>query len=451
MEIPEDIQYILDTLENNNYPAYLVGGCVRDYLIGKEISDYDICTSATPDETARIFAHTVPTGLLHGTITVMSGNHHAEVTTFRKESSYSDGRHPDSVAFSQSVEEDLARRDFTINALAWRQGVIIDLFGGIHDIRDKTIRAVGDPGLRFQEDALRMLRCIRLLCRLQFSAIEETTFTAIKENKARLQLISWERIRDEMLKILLSAQPARGMRLLSDVGLLEYILPEIVPCIGFQQHSLYHDKDVFEHTLSVLENTPPDKDLRLAAILHDLGKPNTFTRDENGRGHFYGHAEIGAVIAANVMHRWRLDKKTIKKVTSIIATHMYMKKWQTVTDKNIRKLLAKIGKEYIWPLFQLARADIAGGKEKTGIKILEEAENTTRRLLEENTPLTVKDLAINGLDLIEIGFRQGRELGETLSNLLLMVLEDSTINTRSLLLEEAKTAKENANKKPACR
>ncbi|MCJ7691441.1 MAG: CCA tRNA nucleotidyltransferase, partial [Clostridiaceae bacterium] len=304
MIIPADVKIILDTLKNNGYESYIVGGSVRDFVMGLSMpKDYDIATSAMPEEIIRLFLKTIPTGIKHGTVTVMLNGEGYEVTTYRIDGQYLDNRRPEAVTFVSNLKEDLARRDFTINALALNvEDDVIDYFGGLDDLADKIIRAVGEPNKRFQEDALRMLRAIRFAARLEFH-IEEKTLEAIKVNCNLILNISSERIRDELSKMLLSNNSGVALRLLEETKLLGFILPELQKAVGFNQLNPHHDKDIFNHTLSVVENCPLSLNLRVAALLHDIAKPDCFTLDKSGVGHFYGHDKKSVMLTQQILKR----------------------------------------------------------------------------------------------------------------------------------------------------
>ena len=303
--------------------AYIVGGSVRDFKIGiSEPKDYDITTNALPEEIIKIFDKTIPTGIQHGTVTVMINGQGYEVTTYRIDGEYLDNRRPEGVTFVSNLKEDLARRDFTINALAFNEeNGLIDYFGGIEDLNSKIIRAVGEPNKRFQEDALRMLRAIRFAARLDFH-IEEKTLNGIKTNCNLILNVSNERIRDELCKILISDNPSKALRLLEETKILALILPELQAAVGFNQQNPHHDKDIFEHILAVVENCPAKLNLRVAGLLHDIAKPQCFTIDKEGIGHFYGHDRKGAVLSEQILRRLKFDNESISKISTLVKEHM---------------------------------------------------------------------------------------------------------------------------------
>jgi len=321
-KIPDEAFYVLNKLKESGYETYLVGGCVRDICLGKTPKDFDLTTNATTKEVIQLFDHTIPTGLEHGTVTVMINKIPIETTTFRADGNYSDNRKPDSVQFGVSIKEDVMRRDFTINGLLYDGEKIIDLVNGLDDLKSGIIRAIGRPLDRFYEDALRQMRCIRFSSQLGFE-VEFKTFIDVKSCNTLIQKISQERIRDELVKILLSDRPSEGIKLLEESGLLQYILPELQECVGFDQHNKYHSKNVFDHILKVLESTPSVLNLRLAALFHDISKPETFTIDENSNCHFYSHHKVGADRTREIMKRLKFDNETIDNVCILVYEHMF--------------------------------------------------------------------------------------------------------------------------------
>jgi len=435
--IPKNVNYILSKLMCNGYEAYIVGGSVRDSLLNKIPKDFDIATNAVPSEVMWIFDHTIPTGLIHGTVTVIINSEHFEITTYRIDGEYEDNRHPSKVTFTSSLEKDLSRRDFTINAMAYGVNDILqDPFHGLIDLEKQLIRTVGNADLRFNEDALRMLRAVRFSCQLNYK-IEKETLASITKNSHLLKHISKERIRDELCKILLSTVPSHGIRILQSTNLLEHILPEIIPCIGFNQHHPYHDKDVYEHTLSVLDNTPSKLILRLAALLHDISKPDCFTLDEKGTGHFYTHEIKSAKASENILKALKFDNNTIKTVTLLIKEHMT--KSTPLNSSSIKRYINRVGIENLEDLFQLQVADIKGLKPTDDFNVIFEINNMITKILQEKQPLKAKDLAIDGKDLIKLGYEPGKELGELLRLLLEQVIENPKLNTREDLLTIVKS------------
>lgn len=440
INIPNNVQFIIDTLYNNNYEAFMVGGCVRDALLGLMPKDYDITTSSTPDITQRLFDKTIPTGIKHGTITVVIDGENLEVTTYRTEGKYLDNRRPESVSFVSDIKEDLSRRDFTINALAYNNKVgLIDYFNGIDDLNNKTIRAVGDADKRFKEDALRMLRAIRFSCQLGFN-IEASTYNAIKLNYKLIKNISMERIRDELCKILITDSPCTGLNLLKDTGILEIILPDIYALVEYTPRCNNHNRDVFNHTLNVISNTNNDLLLRLSALFHDVGKLNTLKELSNGHCYFPGHAQEGARTCRPILSELKFDNDTIDRVSKIIFDHLVLNVDLMPTDGEVKRLLRRVGKKDIFTLFQLQRADINSLWDPIPfLKKVDFTENRVKYIIKNNEPLYIKDLAITGSDLIaELNIKPGKLVGEILTFLLESVLDDKNLNTKERLLEIAK-------------
>lgn len=438
IQLPKEVEIILDVLYNNGYEGYIVGGCVRDSIIGKIPNDWDICTSAEPKEMLHIFRHfkVIPTGLKHGTVTVVINNQHFEVTTYRIDKEYIDGRRPSEVEFTNSLREDLKRRDFTINAMAYNNNHgLIDYYGGIDDIHNKKIKCVGNAFERFNEDYLRMLRGVRFSSQLEYE-LDVETFKAIKELSRNIVNISKERIREEINRILLSQRPSKGIELLEVTGLLQHILPELQKCVRFQQKNPHHDKDVFYHTLSVLDNTDKDLVLRLSALLHDIAKPETFSVDEENIGHFYRHHMRGMELAEDILKRLKYDNRTIESVKALVKEHMI--KHDMPTPRVIKRLINRVGKDNIDRLFKLQAADIKGSKAPYDFSNINKAKEISDKILNEQQPLTVKDLDINGNDLMTLGVAQGKEIGAILNKLLDRVLDNPQLNKRHILIDAAK-------------
>lgn len=443
-KIPVDAFVVLETLKQNGYECYLVGGCVRDLCLGKEPKDFDICTNATPDIVLDIFEpthKTIPTGLQHGTITLIADDFYCvgatgipiEVTTFRSDGDYSDNRKPDCVQFGVGVEEDISRRDFTINGILYDGEKVIDLFKGLNDLKSKIIKTTGNPLDRFYEDSLRMMRCVRFSCQLGFE-IDLNTFISIKSCSILITKISQERIRDELCKILLSDRPSEGIKLLNESGILQYILPELQQCVGFDQHNKYHRKNVFDHILKVLESTPPVLNLRLAALFHDISKPETFTIDEEGNGHFYSHHKVGADKTREIMKRLKFDNETIDNVCILVYEHM--SRYPKLREGSVKKLLRRLGEHNVDDLINLQIADIIGSKPPFDFENVVLLKNELKRIIETKEPISVKQLAINGHDLMkEYNLKSGKIIGEILKILLDHVLEFPENNKRDILFE----------------
>ncbi|WP_338609111.1 CCA tRNA nucleotidyltransferase [Clostridium baratii] len=444
INIPSNVKYIIDEFYKNNYEAFMVGGCIRDALLYKTPKDYDIATSAKPEITEKLFEKTIPTGIKHGTVTVLIDNEPYEVTTYRTEGEYRDNRRPDEVYFVSDIKEDLSRRDFTINAFAYnsREG-LKDFFGGLDDLNNRLIRSVGDANKRFNEDALRMLRAIRFSTQLNFD-IEENTLNAIKDNKDLIKNISAERIRDELCKILISNNVRTGLNLLKECGLLQIVIPEIVPSIGFDQKNIHHFEDVFNHTLSVIEKCPEDLNIRLAALLHDIGKPDVFFIDDKGNGRFFGHNTKSEKIARDILNRLRFDNKTIKSVCILVREHMNV--LDNASNLAIKRLINRVSKENIYSLLALQKADILSLKNpNVALYKVSDMRKKIDNIIDSNTPLTVKDLAIDGGKLIkELQIKPGKLVGDILNYLLELVLKNPELNNYDSLITEARKYKENS-------
>ncbi|NMM64817.1 CCA tRNA nucleotidyltransferase [Clostridium sp. P21] len=437
--IPQDTKHIMKILKNRGYESYVVGGCVRDSLINREPNDWDLTTNALPEQTLEIFKaegfRVIETGIKHGTVTILMNCNSYEVTTYRVDGQYLDNRHPDNVTFTTSLKEDLSRRDFTINAMAYNEDKgLIDYFNGISDLKRKIIKCVGNADERFNEDALRMLRAVRFSSELEFKLDYQDAFSAIKKNCNLIENISAERIREELCKILISHKPSSGVLALKETNLLKYILPEIIPCIGFQQHNIHHDKDVFYHTLSVLDNAPNNINIRLAALLHDIGKPKCFTMDDKNVGHFYGHNKVSTEIARKILTKLKFDNKTIDTVCVLIYEHM--SKFDKIKPYNIKKFMNRVKIENLEDLFELQIADIKGSaKEYQDFSKILMLKHKCEIILNERQPLNIKDLNINGSDLINLGIKQGKQIGEILKVLLDKVLENPNMNSKEKLLD----------------
>jgi tRNA nucleotidyltransferase (CCA-adding enzyme) len=436
IQLTEDVSYILQRLNENSSEAYIVGGCVRDSLLNRQLKDWDITSSALPEEIVTLFEHTIPTGIKHGTVTVVINKNNYEVTTYRIDGEYSDNRHPDEVVFTRSLKEDLSRRDFTINALAYNEtDGLVDIFNGVDDLKNKIIKCVGEADKRFNEDALRMLRAIRFACQLQFN-IEEETYSSIFRNSHLLKNVSAERIRDELTKILLSSTPSRGIRMLQESSLLKHIIPELIESVGFDQKNPHHDKNVFDHIMAVLDNSPENLAVRLGALLHDIGKPRTFSIDKKGIGHFYGHNVVSAEMSEVILKRLRFDNSTIKKVLIIITEHMSA--YNNMKNRTLKKFIGRVGVENLEDLFELQIADSKGHKEAADYSPILKRREDVKKILESGDPFTISQLKINGDDLIKLGFKPGKGIGIILKDLLEKVMERPELNNKDKLMEMAK-------------
>lgn len=434
-DIPKYVELVIDRLEEKGFSAYIVGGSVRDILIGKEPSDFDITTDALPEEIGEVFSDciTLEGGKKFGTVVVVQEEGIVEVTTFRSDGEYIDGRRPEKVYFSKNILDDLSRRDFTINAIAYNKKTgIIDYFNGMEDLEKRRIKAVGNPQDRFREDYLRIMRAIRFAAQLEFS-IDEETFYACSLYSQHISEISIERIREEFFKVMLSKKPSYGIRLMKDIGVLDIILPEMIKAIGFDQHNPHHDKDVFEHILCVLDKTSPNLHLRLAALFHDIGKPYTLTIDEKGVGHFYDHDKLGAKMAKEILQRWKAPNELVEKVRLLIYKHMTQH--ANLKEKGLKKLLSIFGEDEIFTLLELQKADRSCSNEEADIKDLLEREGKIKDIIENKEVYEKNQLAINGYDVIELGYKQGKIIGEILDYLLEKVLEKPELNDKKKLIE----------------
>ncbi|MBN2286991.1 MAG: CCA tRNA nucleotidyltransferase [Tissierellales bacterium] len=444
MKINEDIYHILDTLNQKGFEAYLVGGAVRNYLLGLKVNDYDITTNALPSDMISLFDKTILTGVDYGTVTVIINHQMYEVTTYRMDQEYLDNRRPSYVKFSKELEEDLIRRDFTINAICMdKNGAIVDPINGLEDIVKRIIRAIGNPETRFREDALRMIRAIRFMADLDFS-IEKHTLDSIKANSEKIKYISTERIRIELNKILLSKVPSKGMFQLAQSGLLQYIIPELIPCIGFEQKSSYHDMDVFSHLMKVMDNTYPKVELRLAALFHDITKPACLSVDEKGEGHFYGHHITSADMSSEILRRLKYSNDVIQKVWRLIRYHPL--KEMNIGEKGVKRFIENVGRENLNDIFNLNYADIIGKSHKEGIGRLRNMEQKTMEIVNRKDPLNLREMEIDGKALKRLGIKEGPIIGELLDRLLAIVLEYPSENTEEKLIAHARNILENEYK-----
>ncbi len=434
IRLPNGARMILSRLRSEGHRAYAVGGCVRDFLRGTTPSDVDIATSALPDAVMLLFSdcRVIATGLRHGTVTVIAEGEQYEVTTFRIDGDYKDGRHPDDVTFTNDLIADLSRRDFTVNAMAYSEGEgVLDPFDGSRDLAARTVRAVGDPQKRFTEDALRILRALRFASTLDFS-IEERTAYAVRQQKELLCAVSAERIREEFVKLLLGGGAFRV--LLDFAEVIAVFLPEILPSVGFDQRNAYHTYDVYTHILHTVEATPIDPVIRLAAFFHDVGKPSTFSLDEKGVGHFYGHPSESAAIADRVMRRLRFDNATRE---AVVATVIHHDTPISGEEKIVRRRLSAWGIDGFFRVLALKRADtLAHAPEYVQKRLdeLSEIEEVARRILDSDTCLSLQSLAISGDDLISLGIPEGKEIGRLLNLCFRSVIDGETENSREALL-----------------
>lgn len=431
-QLPEQVHSALRQLEAAGYEAYIVGGCVRDFLMGRIPTDYDITTSALPAETEKVFSEyrVIETGLKHGTVTVLLDGTPLEITTYRVDGSYSDGRHPDQVSFSRSLTDDLSRRDFTMNAIAYSvSSGIVDPFGGQTDILRRSIRCVGSPETRFHEDALRILRAIRFASVLDFQ-IDSATAEALHCEAPFLKNVSAERIYSEFRKLLCGTAVRRVLLEYTDV--LGVFLPEVLPMRGFSQHNSHHVYDILEHTAVTVENIAPVPELRLAAFLHDIGKPCCFSMDDFGVGHFYNHAQRSAELAATILERLRADRDSSDRIITLVRQHGMQIEPE---ERYVKRALQKLTPGIFFDLLLLKRADnLAQAPEnRERQNLYNQLETIAKNILEQNECLSRASLAVNGKDLLELGLR-GPEIGEALQQMLDAVIDGTVQNERDSLL-----------------
>jgi tRNA nucleotidyltransferase (CCA-adding enzyme) len=439
MEIPRYVIEVADSLNRHGYEAWLVGGSIRDIIIGRPAYDHDIATNATPEEVMTLFKRVIPTGIKHGTVTVLKRGYQVEVTTFRSDGKYTDKRRPDTVTYAKTIYEDLSRRDFTINGIAYTPltGVMIDPYEGKKDIERKIIRTIGDPSKRFSEDGLRPFRACRFASQLEFSIYEET-FAAISKCLETTSQISIERIRDEFIKILESRIPSVGIDLMRKSGLLEQVIPELLTGYGVEQNR-FHRYDIYYHNLYSCDAAPADDyRIRLAALFHDIGKYHVKRDVEEGKSVFYNHEIIGAGITKRIMRRMKFSNNDVRFVTHLIRNHMfhYTRQW---TDGAVRRFMRKVGLENLEALFELRRADRMGNGLKRGeSNSVRNLKDRIARVIEAENAITVKDLAVNGTDIMsEFNLVPGPVIGRILSLLLDEIIEDPEKNSRETLIRIA--------------
>lgn len=437
IDLPKNVEGIISKLEEAGFEAFAVGGCIRDSLLHRNPNDWDITTSAKPMDIKKIFRRTIDTGIQHGTVTVMMGEEGYEITTYRIDGEYEDGRHPKEVCFTASLEEDLKRRDFTINAMAYNHTRgLVDLFDGTGDMQRKVIRCVGEAKQRFTEDALRIMRAVRFAGQLGYE-IEEDTYRAMKELAPNLQKISAERIRVELVKLLLSPHPELILTAY-EAGITGEFMPEFDRCMETAQNHPHHCFSVGEHLVHTVMSIEPQKDLRLAALLHDIGKPELRTTDAEGIDHFKGHPKRSAQLTAMILNRLKFDNDTIRMVTKLVEFHDY-----DFSDslKGMRHAIVKIGPDAFPYLFSLKRADMLAQsmyQREQKEALLKQAEALYEEVIRRGDCLSLKKLAVTGFDLMEAGIPKGKELGEALNYLLCVVIDDPQKNNKDILLEEIK-------------
>lgn len=436
--IPEKVNSIIKTLEDAGYEAYAVGGCIRDIILGREPRDWDITTSALPQQVKSLFRRTVDTGIKHGTVTVMIGDEGFEVTTYRVDGIYEDGRHPRDVSFTRELKEDLRRRDFTINAMAYndRDG-LVDIYGGMEDTEKKTIRCVGEPEERFGEDALRMLRAIRFSAQLGYE-IDPDTEKAISKLSGNLKKISAERIHAELIKTLVSDHPEK-IEKAYELGLTAVFLPEFDTAMQTEQNHPHHCYSVGKHIIKSICEIEADPVLRLAMLLHDIGKPKTLTIDEEGKTHFHGHPAVSERMGVAIMRRLKMDNDTIRKVSVLVRYHDYGNALPA-TEKTVRRALNKIGDDLFDDFLKVKEADVYAQSDylrEEKIEKIKEWRRIYREIIEKGQCFSIRDMEISGKDLIAAGTAPGPALGEILNKLLEEVLDDPEKNNREYLLKRA--------------
>ena len=433
--LPDKVKYIIDAITAAGYEAYAVGGCIRDSILGREPADWDITTSAKPDQVKAIFPRTIDTGIAHGTVTVLLEKEGFEVTTYRIDGEYEDSRHPKEVVFTSNLIEDLKRRDFTINAMAYNETTgLVDAFDGMGDIDRGVIRCVGDPMERFTEDALRIMRAIRFSAQLGYE-IEEKTNEAIRVLAPNLQNISAERIQVELTKLMVSAHP-EYLEKAYETGVTKVFFPEFDTCMATKQIHKHHMYDVGTHTLVTLMHTPQDKYLRLAALFHDIGKPQAMTMDPDGTTHFKGHQKISAEMAKNVLRRLRYDNDTIHIVSRLVEHHDYGNGVEP-NSRIVRRAVNRIGEDIFPSLCKLRRADVLAQSSymrEEKLALLDRWESIYSEIIQKNQCVSLKTLAVTGSDLIAEGMKPGKEIGEALQKLLDHVLDEPQDNTKEILI-----------------
>lgn len=430
MQLSSEVKFVLNRLNEAGYEAYLVGGSVRDFLLNKHNKDIDITTNAIPEEVKRIFVDfpVIDTGIKHGTVTILYNNLPIEITTYRIDGEYQDSRHPKEVKFTSSLKEDLSRRDFTINAMAYNNE-LIDYYGGRDDLKNKMLRAVGNPNKRFEEDALRILRGLRFASNLGFS-IEEKTILAMRENKLLLKNISSERIQNELNAILLGDYVKDVM--LDYYDIFEVILPEITPCVCFDQHNSHHIYDVYAHIIVAVSSAVKDKVVRLALLFHDLGKPESFSLDENKNGHFYRHAEKSEIIARNILNRLKYDNESKRQILTLIRYHDAILQDDV---KQVKRWLNRLGEDMFRKLIEVQIGDnfAQHPKHRDRQVTLNNIKKLIDQIIAENNCFNLRQLAVNGYDMIELGYEKF-QIKSALQYLLNAVINNEVENERDKLI-----------------
>lgn len=435
MTLPENVKNIIEILEAKGHEAYAVGGCVRDTLLDRVPGDWDVTTSARPEEVKALFSHTIDTGIEHGTVTVMKGHEGYEVTTYRIDGEYEDARHPKEVTFTANLVEDLKRRDFTINAMAYNESSgLVDEFDGMEDLKKGIIRCVGDPMERFTEDALRMLRAVRFAAQLGFS-IEEGTREAIRKLAPTIAKVSAERIAVELVKIITSEHPEE-MRTAYELGLTAVFMPEFDVAMRTEQHNVHHMYTVGEHIIVSMQHVHPEKRIRLIMLFHDMAKPVVITTDENGVDHFRGHTQGGADMSRRILRRLKFDNATID-FTALMVKHHDDRPEEPAA---IRRMFSQIGLENVPMMLEIKRADLLGQstyQRESKMALVDKFEAHYNECVANNYCLQKKDMSVNGGDLIAMGMKQGKEMGQIIDRLFDAVIENPQMNEREKLLELA--------------
>ncbi len=437
IKLPASVKMVIESLQARGFEAYAVGGCVRDSILGRSPDDWDITTSATPYEVKKIFQKTVDTGLKHGTVTVLAGSHAHEVTTYRIDGEYEDSRHPKNVEFTRNLGDDLQRRDFTINAMAYNDlAGLVDLYGGMEDLQKKSIRCVGNPKERFGEDALRILRAVRFSAQLGFG-IEEETLRAVQDLAPTLKQISAERIAVELTKLLVSDRP-EAMRTVWATGITKVVLPEFDRLMETPQNNPHHCYNVGEHTLESLRFVGNDKVLRWTMLLHDMGKPACRTTDEDGVDHFKGHGRASVELAKEILKRLKFDNDTIRKVTVLIQWHDCR---MNADAKSVRRIMSRVTPELFRLLMEVQYADAMAQSEyrrREKLERIEKVRKLSKKIVEQKQCLSLKDLKLTGKDVMELGAVPGPVIGQVLNAALYEVLEEPSRNEPEILKKFAK-------------
>lgn len=427
IKLPNDVEYIINKINKKGFEAFAVGGCIRDSILNRNPNDWDITTNALPEDIIRIFDKTIPTGIKHGTITVVYNNENYEITTYRVDGDYVDSRRPDDVIFVKNIKEDLSRRDFTINALAYNyKDGLKDYYNGIDDINSEIIKAVGDPLVRFEEDALRMMRAVRFSSQLNFN-IDNNTRESIKTLSSNISNISIERVRDEFNKLVIA--DVKKLNDLLELGLLKEFIPELSNCVKVEQENPYHIYNVFNHTIVSADNIQNRLDLRLTMLFHDIGKRECKSYDKNGIAHFYKHNIKSSDLTQRIMKRMKYDNVIINKVVTLVKHHD-----NTInSSKSIRKLLSNIGEDNFKDLLLVKKADLLGQNpkyHKEGLEQLKLIESKFKKIIKDNNCFSIKDLDITGNEVIDLGVKKGKDVGLVLKYLLDKVIEKPELNNR---------------------